>query len=264
VQGFIEARSASKSQTLKTLFRTSVCLKINYTKKITKNIPINKFSKVLGIYTTIRGKVDMLHSADVSLHPPHVSYIKSNVCYNVTNNKDNVGEAMANKNFKIVNIGTGEVHDKPPFIQMFLRNAGKALGLTSTQGLLLGVMARDCMYGNHINMTPKRKKVYVTELKLASQNSLNGVLKALERSNIVRREEEGSTSYVINPNLLLKGNDYQYAALLTFWNKDNGTEFKVLNMKTVDIVQYGEDGEQENINFDEVTGVIKGEKDANT
>jgi hypothetical protein len=114
----------------------------------------------------------------------------------------------------LIDKNTGELIDDK-FAKMFFEDIGLLFSLTAMQKDLLFVMLRDCKYGNNINMTPKRKKIYVDEIGYKSVNSLNSGLKRLENTEVVQRDEEGSTLYIINPNIFFKGNDYQRAIILT-------------------------------------------------
>ena len=113
----------------------------------------------------------------------------------------------------IVDTVTGEVISNK-FAKMFFEDIGRLFDLTSMQKNLLFIMARDALYSNRINMTPARKKGYVAELGYKSQNSLNSGLKALEVANVVKREEDGATAYLINPEIMFKGNDYQRSKII--------------------------------------------------
>ena len=130
----------------------------------------------------------------------------------------------------VVNTETGEIIDNK-FVKLYIEAVSNIALMTKGESAIFGVMIRDCKYGNTINMTPKRKKIYVKELGFASQNSFNTMLKRLEQKSIVKREE-GSTLYEINPNLVFKGNDYQHAAMLTKW-EDGKIEYKVINLKDI-------------------------------
>lgn len=129
----------------------------------------------------------------------------------------------------IVNKETGELIDER-FVKLYVEAIGKIAVMTKGESAIFGVLVRDCKYGNIINLTPKKKKTYVKELGLSSLNSFNTMLKRLENKGIVLREEEGSTSYLINPKLVFKGNDYQHAALLTRWDKGE-IVYEVINLK---------------------------------
>ncbi len=130
---------------------------------------------------------------------------------------------------KIINIKTGEF-ESDKFCKMFFDDIGKLFKLSSAQKDLLFIMLRDCKYGNEINMLPKRKKLYVSELNLTSQNSLNGILKKIELSGCIKKDEEYPTKYIINPDIFFKGNDYQRTRVLISYS--NGErKVKVLTPK---------------------------------
>jgi len=133
-------------------------------------------------------------------------------------------------NIKKVDIETGELVGEK-FAKMFYSDIGRLFNLSNSQTNLLLCMVRDCMYGNKISMSPARKKLYVKELGLSSQNSLNNTLKALERASIVQKSdpEDNPYRYVIDPNLFFKGNDYQHAAILTTYSSGS-RKVKVLDL----------------------------------
>lgn len=129
----------------------------------------------------------------------------------------------------VIDKETGEVvGDK--FAKMFFQDIERLFGLTPTERNILDLMIRDCRYGNKINLTAKKKKEYMDILGIKVLNSISNRVRALERKDVIKREEEGSTTYVINPELFFKGNDYQFAQILIKYS--NGSrEIEVINSK---------------------------------
>lgn len=121
----------------------------------------------------------------------------------------------------------GATLPKRHFVKLMVDDICSLFSLTKEQTNLFYLMVRDCLYGNRINMTPARKKVYVDEMQIKSQKSLNNMLRAIELSGIAAREECGSTAYLINPNLVFKGNDYQQIKMIITYNEIVGRDIKI-------------------------------------
>lgn len=131
----------------------------------------------------------------------------------------------------IIDNTTGEVVlDK--FAMLFFDDIEKLFSLTSLQSNILMLMVKHTKMGNgnRISMTPKRKKEFVDKLGISGTVSLSNALRTMEVADVIKREEDGSTTFMINPSIFFKGNDYQHVQVVIKYS--NGTrDIKVSTYK---------------------------------
>lgn len=131
---------------------------------------------------------------------------------------------------KYVDELTGEVVEFGAHSRMMFDDIRKIFELTKDQIKLFIEMSSDCVIGkNSINMTPARKKDYVSKGIYGSQNALNSALKVLETKGLAKKIEpdEKPYTYTIDPSLMFKGSEIQQASILIQY-RDGKRDVKIL------------------------------------
>lgn len=108
---------------------------------------------------------------------------------------------------------------KDKFAQLYFKDIAKLFELNGTELKVLFLMTKAIGLGNagSIKMHPKRKKEFAKQLGLKNYIQITNALYALIKAGVIRKvdpENKYDFEYIINPEILFSGNDYQRAKIL--------------------------------------------------
>jgi len=114
----------------------------------------------------------------------------------------------------IIDIDSGEII-KSKFTKLYFNDISKLFGLNETDIKILLLMVKSIGLGNTsmIDMHPKRKKEYAKQINKTTR-SVDNALKNLKLSGIIKKLEPESRVYMVNPDIIFSGNDYQRAKVI--------------------------------------------------
>ena len=125
---------------------------------------------------------------------------------------------------------TGEVIMEDKFVkQMLVEDIGRLFELSKQQRNLLDLILIDCKYKNEINIPPKKKKEYATKLGAKTHRSISVAVSVLTSKGVLIKvdPENKPYSYIVDPKLFFKGNDYQHVALLVKYS-NKGRDIQIV------------------------------------
>lgn len=110
------------------------------------------------------------------------------------------------------------ITEQPKFVKFFIdNNDNKLLNLSGQELHLLLMLVKECKYGNTINLTPKKKKIIAKEFGYKSHLPVTNLLHKLVNKDVIKKvdkDDKFDYNFIINPNLMFKGNDYQRAKII--------------------------------------------------
>ncbi len=151
-----------------------------------------------------------------------------------------------------IDIETGE-HLGGKFAKMYFKDMQLLLGLSGTDIRVLMLMVKAIGLGHktEIQMTPKRKKEYASQLGLKSHLQITNALKKLSLSGVVKKtnpNDRFDPRFMVNPEIFFAGSDYQFATVIIQYS--SGVR-EVKSFSNDDAAnKYLEDKKQENTNVD--------------
>ena len=126
----------------------------------------------------------------------------------------------------IIEKDTGEIVLKN-FVKVFFDDIEKLFSLTGSERALLDLMCRTVSLSNKnsINLTPKRKKEYASQIGLKTYRSVTNMLKHMELKNVIKRldPEDYPNRFTINPELIFKGNEFNQVKMIITYSDGKRT-----------------------------------------